>query len=375
MKRNTIRNIRRNWTAAVIAMMLAIVCAGSVGAFPTKGIDPDASVTLTVNAIDLNTKKAIKGLRLTVYRAADMKVGSTGHVDFTLIQPFAEYDGKVEGNLDPNDFDSSDWAAGAKNLEPYVVSDAKQYKDSEGKEGKNFEFYTGVTGDDGKVSFSELPQGLYLLTGSYEGSEYSSVEITPSFLTLPQWLEDEAEWTYEAQASAKPKATTDTETTNVSVRKIWAGDDTASTSSRRPASIEVALLDQNGTTLDTQTLGEQNQWSYTWSDLPAGKYSVKEVTVPAGYSVSYDEQGTAFTIKNTTPAGGVLGASREKTDTTNNNKKKVKGTSRQGDVAGDSRLPQTGQLWWPVWLLSGLAVVLVIIGLFLRMSGKKDLKE
>ena len=161
----------------------------------------------------------------------------------------------------------------------------------------------------------------------------------------------------------------------MSVRKIWAGDDTASTSSRRPASIEVALLDQNGTTLDTQTLGEQNQWSYNWRDLPAGKYSVKEVTVPAGYSVSYDEQGTAFTIKNTTPAGGVLGASREKTDTTNNNKKKVKGTSRQGDVAGDSRLPQTGQLWWPVWLLSGLAVVLVIIGLFLRMSGKKDLKE
>ena len=73
------------------------------------------------------------------------------------------------------------------------------------------------------------------------------------------------------------------------------------------------------------------------------------------------------TTKKNKDNGKVKGSNREKEE-----------TGRGGDtsaVESAARLPQTGQLWWPVWLLAGIAAVLVILGLILRISGKKDLKE
>ena len=391
MKRNRIRNFTRNWTAAAVALMLAVMCAGSAAAFPTKGIDNEsASLTLTVTANNLSDGKAISGLELTVYKAADMDVESNGHVTFVLTPEFEEYneDGpkKIDGGLDPNDFNSSSWADTADNLEEHVLSDAAK--------GKKFQSTPLVTGTDGKVTFTGLEQGLYLMLGVYKGTEYQSVEVTPAFLTLPQWSEDTGDWLSDAQSKVKPAVTpkppVPPETpetpkkTSITVQKIWANDDTAKSS--RPASVNVELLDADGKTVGNPVaLSASNGWKYTWTGLDEGKWSVKESVVPTDYAVSYEEtttaEGKTITVKNTKGGGGVLGESREKTtpkETEKKKKKNVKGTSREGDTAseqGSTRLPQTGQLWWPVWLLSGLAAVLVIIGLILRMSGKKDLKD
>ena len=380
MKRNRIRNFTRKWTAAAIALTLALLCAGSIAAFPTKGINEEAPVTLTVTANNPGDGKAISGLKLTVYKVADMDVDTNGHVEFILMPEFVEYNDegpkKVDGGLDPNDFDSSSWAKAAKSLEPQVISDAAAKKE--------FQSASQVTDANGKVTFTGLEKGLYLMLGVYEGSEYQSVEVTPVFLTLPQWSEDAGEWIYDAQSKAKPRVTPKTgstpKKTSITVQKIWANDDTAQSS--RPVSVSVELLDANGNTVgDPVTLSASIGWKYTWTGLDEGKWSVKESIVPTGYAVSYEEtttdEGKTITVKNTKNGGGVLGESREKTPTETKDKK-VKGSSRQGDtgsVAGAQRLPQTGQLWWPVWLLSGLAAVLVIVGLILRMSGKKDLKD
>jgi hypothetical protein len=377
MRRDRIRNIRRSLLAVIAAAMLGLVCAGSVCAFPTKGIDDGAAVTLTFTANNPSDGKAISGLKLTVFKAADMEVESNGHVTFTLTPEFQEYDEdgprKVDGGLDPNDFDSSNWADAATSLEPMVISDAAG--------GKKFEGGSQVTGADGKATFAGLSQGLYLMTASYEGSDYDAVKVTPVFLTLPQWSDESAEWSYEATSKVKPTVTPKTVTpakTSVTVQKIWANDDTATAD--RPVSVIVELLDESGNSVDRQTLSASVGWKFTWTGLNEGKWSVKESVVPTGYAVSYEEQTTAqgktITVRNTKNGGGVLGASREKTPDSKTSG--VKGSSRQGDtgsVASASRLPQTGQLWWPVWVLSALAAVLVVIGLFLRLSGKKDLKD
>ena len=377
MKRDRIRNINKCFLAAITAMMLALVCAGSIFAFPTKGVDDSAAVTLTLTAN--SNGKAISGLKLTLYKAADMEAESNGHVTFTLTPEFQEYDEdgpkKIDGGLDPNAFDSSNWAAAAKSLESQVISDAAN------QNGKKFEGGSQTTGADGKATFTGLSQGLYLLTGSYMGSEYATVEVPPAFLTLPQWSNESEEWIYEASASAKPTATPKSETPkkiSITVQKIWANDDSAT--STRPVSVNVELLDANGNTVgDPQTLSASNGWKFTWTGLNEGKWSVKESIVPTGYAVSYEEQTTAqgktITVRNTKDGGGVLGESRENTPTSSSG---VKGSSRQGDtgaVASANRLPQTGQLWWPVWVLSALAAVFVMIGLILRLSGKKDLKD
>ena len=74
MKRNRIRNFTRKWAVAAAAMLLALVFAGIAGAYPTKGIDGAAPVTLTVTANNPSDGKAISGLKLTVFKAADMEV-------------------------------------------------------------------------------------------------------------------------------------------------------------------------------------------------------------------------------------------------------------------------------------------------------------
>ena len=421
MKNNRIRNRNRYLTAAVLGLMLVLMCGGISHAFPA--IEKESPVTLTVNAVSKEDGAPISGLKLTLYKAADMTVDENGTIDFSLTDAFQSYedDGKIEVNLYLSESDSSGWAAGAATLMPYVLADAR--------EGKSFLTSSATTGEDGNASFSQLEQGLYLMTGSYEGTAYSNVEVTPAFLTLPQWMKDSSEWKYQVTADAKlavtPKDTPETPetpsgetpetpsgdtpetspdslpaTVSVSVKKVWSGDDDAAASKNRPASVTVQLIDGNGTVVDTQTLSSSNGWAFTWEGLNQGQWFVMEKDIPDNYSVSQEEQNTdagkVVTITNTTPAnGGVLGASREKTPESESEKKtttkkntdngKVKGSNREKEETGRggdtsavesaARLPQTGQLWWPVWLLAGIAAVLVILGLILRISGKKDLKE
>ncbi len=377
MKKVGIWNRSKLLVAAAACMMLVLLCAGIASAYPA--LDSTQPVSLTVSASADGA--AISSLRFTLYKAADMAVGADGAAEFTLTDAFAAYGDEIEMNLDPEGMDSSEWAAGAATVAPYVLRDSKNGS-------KSFESLSAATDADGKAAFSGVGQGLYLMTGIYEGSDFETVTVTPVFLTLPQLSEDGSSWIYSASASAKTTAKTpDTEakTVSVSVRKVWSGDDTAGTSSRRPESITVDLLDSTGAVVDTQTLSATNAWSFTWTGLSEGTWSVAEKDVPSNYSVSQEEtateDGKTVTITNTTPPAGVQGESREKTSTSDKSKdkdKKVKGSSRSGDtanVASASRLPQTGQLWWPVWLLSGIAAVLVILGLILRLSGRRDMKD
>lgn len=80
-------------------------------------------------------------------------------------------------------------------------------------------------------------------------------------------------------------------TTNVSVKKIW--EDGNNQDGKRPTSITVQLYAGTVAQGDPITLNSANGWTYTWNNLPAKaggqdiRYTVKEVTVPDGYSVEY----------------------------------------------------------------------------------------
>lgn len=98
-----------------------------------------------------------------------------------------------------------------------------------------------------------------------------------------------------------------TEVIQKTVTKIW--EDGKDSDGIRPTSIEVQLYKTvNGTKTSMGdsykvTLNAENNWTHTWDGLAqkeAGKaivYSVEEINVPNGYSVSYSED--TFTITNT----------------------------------------------------------------------------
>ena len=79
-----------------------------------------------------------------------------------------------------------------------------------------------------------------------------------------------------------------------------------------------------------------------------------EQKVPSGYTVSTSRQGSTVVLTNTA---------------------KEPGESGGDDGKPSQKLPQTGQLWWPVPLLMMAGVMCLLAGKVLRRSGDKKKKN
>ena len=128
----------------------------------------------------------------------------------------------------------------------------------------------------------------------------------------------------------------DTVTLTRRVQKRW---DDAGYSSKRPVAVTVELL-RNGQVYDTVTLTAAVNWQHTWENLPSkdSLWTVREI-VPPGYSVAFWQEGDTFILQNTYER---------------------------------MKLPQTGQLWWPVPILALGGLALVALGLGLKKRQRHE---
>lgn len=169
------------------------------------------------------------------------------------------------------------------------------------------------TDGGGSARFGELSPGLYLAVRSEDATEY---DFTPFLVSLPERSGDT--WIYDIDASPKTDVV---RLVDITVRKVW-NDGGQS----HPASITVQLY--NGDTpAGTAVLSGENGWSHTWPDMPeSDSWSVRETDVPQGYTATCRQDGFVFTVTNT------------------------------------STLIQTGQLKWPVPVLSVSGLLLFAFG-------------
>lgn len=91
--------------------------------------------------------------------------------------------------------------------------------------------------------------------------------------------------------------------TQITVVKKW--EDAEDRDRKRPDSVQVQLFANEKAYGNPVTLKADNNWSYTWEHLSklavnSGEidYSVKEVTLPDGYSAAIEKDGTTITITN-----------------------------------------------------------------------------
>lgn len=127
--------------------------------------------------------------------------------------------------------------------------------------------------------------------------------------------------------------TPEPETSTLTVKKQWSDN-----GKNRPSSVTVQLLDGDEV-IETVTLGDWNNWKHTWDDLEAGDdhdWQVKEINIPKGYKASYSRKGDMVTIRNT------------------------------------ESLIQTGQLNWPVPVMAGLGLLLILAGILLGRKRNTD---
>ena len=181
-----------------------------------------------------------------------------------------------------------------------------------------------VTG--GSAVFGGLGEAVYLVMG--DETVTNGITDTPvPFLTAMPGTDGQNQPVWDVQAAGEQK-----ETMDISVTKVWVGDRV----SGRPASIIVHL------TLDGKDYGPlvrlnyANHWSYTWENLPVGNWSVREES-SRRYTTTMTREGNTFTFTSTW-----------------------------------KKIPQTGQLWWPVAAMSAAGVCLVGAGLLRRRKQDKN---
>ena len=148
------------------------------------------------------------------------------------------------------------------------------------------------------------------------------------------------------------------------------GQDSNNKYQKRPENITVQLL-RDGEVYQEVQLSEDNNWQYTWNDL-SSKYQWEaiEKKKTKGYIVSVSKEESSIVIKNIYWGDDFYEETTEKKPTT---EKKHKNESSK-ETTTEKKLPQTGQLWWPLPFLVAGGVLCIGIGM-IKQKRENDEKE
>ena len=178
------------------------------------------------------------------------------------------------------------------------------------------------TSDEGGLAeFPNLKAGLYLITIADDGS---GLVFEPFLANVPR--KDGTDYSYRLHAFPKMAGSaSDQSYVTLTVKKRWNDH-----GKNRPKSITAELL-RDGSVVDEYLLSDENDWTHTWDGLEHYYvWSAKEKEVPKGYVVSYEREGNVFYVINT------------------------------------AILLQTGQLQWPIPVMAGAGIFLLLFGMILK---------
>lgn len=227
---------------------------------------------------------------------------------------------------------------------------------------------TQVSGASGIIDFSGLDPGLYLLSGKTLYGESEGYKATPSLVEVT-----EAEGIVPVNAKIRRFVTLGEEITSSTVRKVW--DDEENAYGYRPESI-MAEIYKDGELFTVVELNESNNWTYRWDTSYMEDWRVKESEVPPNYTVIYRSNDSQYVIVNTLEVDEEELVSRTTTtttatavDVTDTKTETTTVTAKTTTTDGGGKLPQTGQLWWPVPVLGFGGLIFIALGS--RMNTKK----
>lgn len=335
---------------------LVLICTLLPASAQAHGlIDPGKRASLTI-------EYPCKGIAFELYRVADV----SAYGAYTLDGDFQAYSVSLEQP------DQAGWQALATALDGYVTRDALK------------PLVSGATDADGRLTFSELETGLYLVTWKRHTTGGYTYTPKPFLVSLPG-LNAEDDWIYDVTAVPKYDRKSSgggggSDTIRRKVLKVW---EDSGAPSKRPEEITVQLL-RDGMVWDTVTLNEKNNWSYEWSRLSDDySWKVTEADVPEGYTVKVSQEGITFVVTNTytpdEPDNPDQPGNPDEPDhpdtpnppgqpSVNHPDESPNPPGRPVSGEPETKLPQTGVLWWPVPLLACGGVGLFLIGWAQRRS-------
>ena len=194
-------------------------------------------------------------------------------------------------------------------------------------------------------------------TPDYRGNAATGITITNRSDTKP----DQPDQPADPPAPVEPVP----ETIDISVNVVWRGDENHP--HVRPEQVTVHLI-SSGNIVATLTLTAANGWTGVFAAVPADlPYSVWQQPVD-DYSTTYDGSASlGFTVTN-------LYRSQTPSDPPSSPQPPTPPPYEPSVPAGPSQptIPQTGEQLFPLWLLLGAGVLLVLLGLADLYLGRKE---
>lgn len=321
---------------------------------------------------------SIRGMRWSAYRVGELS--SDGKLEFQ--DEFADYPIYLP------DMSVSSLQDAANTMENYALIDGISSAAS------------GTSDVNGEVLFQNLDEGVYLFSGLRYMSGKKIYTPTPMFVEVKNGQ------TVTANAKFTVRERPSFDTQMYSVKKVWQYDDDYVP--LRPTEIEVEIYRDNEF-VEKITLGKENNWQYDWLGDATSVWRCKELNIHVDYKVIYKNNETQYllinnrdVLYNTTPptttatTTSTTESSQTTTVTTNTNTDTTTSTSTslsdittasstetETSVSSDSsvssssttttvrttttaggggKLPQTGQLWWPVPVLGAGGLIMFTIG-------------
>lgn len=342
--------IHKKLLALFISILLLMQLA-PLSAFAV--VDTDSQVSLTIYYHD--NGQALTGAEFDIYTVA--LYDKNGKL--ALTEQFSGY----SVDINPTD---GEFKALASTLEGYTLRDNITPTDS------------GTVASNGALTFPNnsvtLKAGLYLVLGHRHRQNGTVYEAVPFAVMLP-YTSDGGVLCYTLEVVAKYESRNNMLGNNnirpVSRKVLKAWRDNGN-QQRRPDKITVQLL-RDGKLYQTVELSQENNWQYEWTELNGqSSWNITELT-PEGYQVSITREGSTFVVTNTLQPQAESG-SDSSSDSSGNSDVSGGNQENQGQEkpATDSRLPQTGVLWWPVPLLCVGGLLFIILGILTKKKEHND---
>ena len=203
---------------------------------------------------------------------------------------------------------------------------------------------TGQTNSQGNLRFQGLANGTYLLTGTPFRMQDELCEPEMILVTLPA---KDVNGNPANIVILRPKFEIRDAQKEMEYKVIVLWEDVPGAKNKvHPETAEVFLY-RNGSVAQSLVLGTPENWQYTWTETdPSAIWAALE-TIPQGYTVRYERQGNTLIIINTPIV-------------------------KQHQNTTEDKLPQTGQLWWPVPILAMSGFVLLLLGWLRRKESRHE---
>ena len=300
---------------------------------------------------------AISGAQISIYKVAD--INEKG--EFTLLSPYNDISNFPVTDI--NKIMSQDtWKEVSSSVAGYIYQNGVSPS------------YTVTTDGNGLAHFTGIDLGLYFV-GNVTRQLDDCIYSFSSFLISVPGLDANDEWVnpvYEVIGLVKCSRVYLPKEVTYELLKTW---NDAGYESYRPSSITVIIY-CDGNMFSEVTLGSSNNWRYTWSYEEGHEWTFAEIINGSlSYTNSLTSSGNTFRLTNTyappetppdTPDNpdNPPGTPDEPEEPGLPSLPEVLGAIRDlPEVLGARRLPQTGQLWWPVPILLIVGAIFMIKGI------------